>query len=44
MFADVLCWRRHELVHGFTEKCDVAPGVIAYPRYQFSDRLLVLYK
>jgi hypothetical protein len=42
MFTDVLGWRRHKLVHGFTEKRDVAPSVVSYPRYQFSDRFLVL--
>jgi hypothetical protein len=44
MFTDVLGGRRHKLVHGFTEKRDVAPSVVSYPRYQFSDRFLVLYK
>lgn len=44
MFTDVLGWRRHELVYGFAEKRDVAPSVVSYPRYQFNDRFLVLYK
>jgi hypothetical protein len=44
MFTDVLGGRRHKLVHGFTEKRDVAPSVVSYPRYQFSDCFLVLYE
>lgn len=42
MFADILGWRRHELVYDITEQSDISLGIAANTGDEFGDCLLVL--